>query len=113
MNSMMSAKSLIVFLVVLSSSVINEISACSCVYSHPQEHFCSSDFVATVMFKGEGKEIASSLHVYPIKVQKIFKSTSPDVFTKGLLYTPSQANSCTPTIIHPNKNYLIAGKQTI
>ncbi|XP_012270738.1 tissue inhibitor of metalloproteinase [Orussus abietinus] len=84
-------------LVGLSSLVLpfQEAEACSCVPTHPQTHFCESDFVAVVrvrkFFLINEYEIA-----YQVKVSRIFKATPKAelALKRGLLLTPTLDAMC-------------------
>ncbi|XP_074603153.1 metalloproteinase inhibitor 1-like [Brevipalpus obovatus] len=90
--------------------------ACSCVFSHPQEHFCSADFVALVSIKGlvganrnnQGSDF-DLYNVYKIKLHRLYKTSTPNAFAKGYLFTPSSLNSCSPNLVK-NTAYLITGR---
>ena len=89
--------------------------ACSCVYSHPQEHFCSSDFVVALSIQGDPKLLTTDpngqigLLRYPVKVNKVFKGIDITSVRKGFIYTGSALSSCSPTF-NKNVTYLMTGK---
>lgn len=90
-------------------SFFNDTNACSCIYSHPQEHYCSADFVAVVRVKSRGKGDGTTT-AYHIKVKKEFKMTDKarHALSQGLLWTSSNEAACGVTL-HPTR-YLIAGR---
>ncbi|XP_053200607.1 metalloproteinase inhibitor 3-like [Panonychus citri] len=90
--------------------------ACSCFYSHPQEHFCTSDFVVTLLIQGDPKRLTNGQSdgqtgylKYPVKVNKIFKGIDKTAVRKGFIYTGTELSSCAPTFT-PNVTYLMTGR---
>ncbi|KAG8201111.1 hypothetical protein JTE90_028779 [Oedothorax gibbosus] len=90
-------------------AVISEVELCSCFYSHPQEHYCSSDFVAVIRVKSKSKG-DYGIMAYHIKVKKEFKMTDKarHALSQGLIWTSSHEAACGVTL-KPTR-YLIAGK---
>lgn len=100
----------LIVLIAWSLYFITTSDACSCVYSHPQEHFCSSDFVVTLSIQGDPKQLHQYNYLrYPVKVYKIYKGMDKTSVRKGFIYTGSALSSCSPTLAK-NTTYLMTGK---
>uniref|UniRef100_A0A4Q8K6L6 U48-Liphistoxin-Lth1a_1 n=1 Tax=Liphistius thaleban TaxID=1905330 RepID=A0A4Q8K6L6_9ARAC len=94
----------------LSLSILNnEADACSCMYSHPQEHYCSADFVAVVRVKSHGKGDGTTT-AYHIKIKKEFKMSEKarHALSQGLVWTSAHDSTCGVTL-KPTR-YLITGR---
>lgn len=100
----------LIVLIAWSLYFITTSDACSCVYSHPQEHFCSSDFVVTLSIQGDPKQLHQYNYLrYPVKVYKIYKGMDKTSVRKGFIYTGSALSSCSPTLAK-NTTYLMTGR---
>lgn len=86
----------------------DDVSGCSCMYSHPQEHYCSADFVAVVKVKSKGKGDGTTT-AYHVKVKKEFKVSDKarHALSQGLLWTSSYDSTCGVSL-RPTR-YLISG----
>ncbi|KFM62985.1 Tissue inhibitor of metalloprotease, partial [Stegodyphus mimosarum] len=91
------------------SSEISDVSSCSCMYSHPQEHYCVADFVAVLKVKSRGKG-DGAITAYHIKVKKEFKMTEKArrALSQGLIWTSNHEAACGVSL-HSTR-YLIAGR---
>ncbi|XP_014237294.1 tissue inhibitor of metalloproteinase [Trichogramma pretiosum] len=99
---------LLVCLVVLAR--INDAEGCSCSYTHPQTHFCTSDFVLVVKVK----ERIPLEHetAYRVKINRKFKLSNEShsqSLLEGRLYTASMDSVCG---VHLNvgETYIVSGR---
>ncbi|XP_076369668.1 tissue inhibitor of metalloproteinase-like [Tachypleus tridentatus] len=86
----------------------NVTEGCTCRKLHPQDHFCSDDFVALVKVKGFGKN--DGRHVsYHVKVKKEFKMThkAREALSHGFLWTSPYESSC--GVFLGRSKYVITG----
>lgn len=84
--------------------------ACTCQVTHPQTHFCNSDFVIVgrVQKTVRGKDFYDA---YKVKIRNKYKATAKaEVALKsGRLLTPSQGSLCGVTL-QPRETYVITGR---
>ncbi|XP_076373608.1 metalloproteinase inhibitor 2-like isoform X2 [Tachypleus tridentatus] len=87
----------------------NICEGCSCMESHPQEHFCTSDFVALMKVKGPGKSDYGKNKSYQIRVKKEFKMTDKarQALSHGFIRTYPNSSLCSISL--KSTRYLIAG----
>lgn len=90
---------------------VNVSNACTCLYHHPQSHYCNSDFVALVKVKQRGKS-DGRITSYHIKVKKEFKMNEKTrhALSQGLIWTASDSSLCGINL--KQSRYLIAGRMT-
>ncbi|XP_023240394.1 metalloproteinase inhibitor 3-like isoform X2 [Centruroides sculpturatus] len=89
--------------------IVNVANACSCMYQHPQDHYCDSDFVALVKVKQRGKS-DRTLTSYHIKIKKEFKMSEKarHALSQGLIWTSNLESLCGVNL-RPTR-YLITGR---
>ncbi|XP_067123442.1 tissue inhibitor of metalloproteinase-like isoform X1 [Centruroides vittatus] len=85
--------------------------SCLCMNFHPQEHYCSADFVAAVRVRRMRKSDAD-VHVYQIRTKKIFKANgkAEEALSHGLLWSNSKEAMC-GLRLRPDR-YLVTGRIT-
>ncbi|GFG34319.1 hypothetical protein Cfor_08945 [Coptotermes formosanus] len=96
--------------VLLVAASINMASACSCMMSHPQTHYCQADFVIVARVKKvlEPDELS---RVYKVKIKKDFKMTQKAriVLKEGRLVTSGSSSMC-GVDLRPEETYLVTGR---
>ena len=104
-------KAFICFAIILFVTSARDVDACSCIFSHPQEHYCSADFVALINIRRQGKNLYN-MASYHIKVRKEFKMTTKarKALSLGMLYTTIDESTCGRKF-ETNTKYLITGKK--
>nr|AYC07538.1 metalloproteinase inhibitor [Hemiscorpius lepturus] len=102
----------VVLLALTSFLVYGSSDGCSCMNSHPQEHYCSADFVAVVQVKRARKNTINSVTAYHIRTRRIFKANHKveAALKHGLLWSSSKANSCGLRL--KRRKYLVTGHVT-
>ncbi|OXU20084.1 hypothetical protein TSAR_005955 [Trichomalopsis sarcophagae] len=89
---------------------VDQAEGCSCMYTHPQTHFCSSDFVIVIKVKERipmGQDTA-----YKVKINRKFKLSNEsfnDYLYDGLLYAPSMDSMCS-VHLQVGETYVVAGR---
>uniref|UniRef100_A0A1W7RA53 Tissue inhibitor of metalloproteases n=1 Tax=Hadrurus spadix TaxID=141984 RepID=A0A1W7RA53_9SCOR len=106
------ASGVLVWIVITSflfTLLIGLAKACTCMMQHPQEHYCSADYVALVKIKQRAK-IEKYAAAYHIKIKKEFKMTEKarHALSQGLIWTPIPDSLC--GIQFKSTRYLIAGR---
>ncbi|XP_064486262.1 tissue inhibitor of metalloproteinase-like [Ornithodoros turicata] len=85
--------------------------ACSCYYFHPQEHYCTADFVALVTVNEQrDMDNYTKMQSYYVIVHRLFKANKDSVegLSKGIIWTPANDAVCGITL-KTNRKYLITG----
>jgi len=96
--------------VLLVAASINMASACSCMMSHPQTHYCLADFVIVARVKKVLEPDAMS-RVYKVKIKKDFRMNQKAriLLKEGRLVTAGSSSMC-GVDLRPEETYLITGK---
>ncbi|XP_075142244.1 metalloproteinase inhibitor 4 [Leptodactylus fuscus] len=99
-------------LLVLTLKKLTE--ACTCIFAHPQQHFCNSDIVVRVTVIGEklipAKNSYDSTNQYEVKVVKTLKGYDETPVIK-YLYSATESSLC-GVKLQCKKDYVIGGKGT-
>ncbi|KAI1287394.1 Metalloproteinase inhibitor 3 [Halotydeus destructor] len=105
----MKVLSVVAVLVTLSLTT-SSVDSCSCFVSHPQDHYCSADYVAVINVKRQGK-IQRNMASYFVKVKRVFKMTpeAQKALNIGTVYTGLDEASCGRKF-ELNTRYLITGR---
>ncbi|CAN8006567.1 unnamed protein product [Ixodes pacificus] len=87
--------------------------ACSCMRFHPQEHYCTADFVALVGVtnsKGSGVPNPLAPRSHGIELLRLFRGGPKAMWAlaEGLLWTPGNDGLCGVSL-HENVRYLVTG----
>lgn len=99
----------LLFITIVSLLMYTIAESCLCMNFHPQEHYCSADFVAVVQVKRIRKG-ENNLNIYQIRIKKIFKANhkSETALSHGLLWSNTQEVMCG---LHLNRTrYLVTGR---
>ncbi|CAG9854567.1 unnamed protein product [Phyllotreta striolata] len=97
-----------VFLLTIFCNGIIYSNACSCLPQHPQETFCSSDFVILARVKRE--RIVNDMRVYKLRIRKEFKISEKGTLAlkSGKISTSSDDGMCGVSLV-PGKLYVLSG----
>ncbi|KAH1009721.1 hypothetical protein HUJ04_002035 [Dendroctonus ponderosae] len=70
--------------------------ACSCMISHPQDHYCRSDFVILARVKKEQITVSTGSIVYKVRVRKEFKISEKGLVAlkSGKIHTSIYGSMC-------------------
>lgn len=84
--------------------------ACSCHKRHPQEHFCSADFVVLAQVKRIVTDRSEWSRAYKVRIKKEFKVTAKGrvALSYGRILTPAHASTC-GIRLKPGRRYLLTG----
>ncbi|WAR25042.1 TIMP3-like protein [Mya arenaria] len=96
---------------------VTSVLACSCGYSHPQDTFCSVDFVFLGWLRSNVKETepnGSMTKKYEVTIRKVFKARPNDFgfnenMTVGILYTASHDSLCGVEFLEKRVKFLFTG----
>ncbi|XP_015586692.1 tissue inhibitor of metalloproteinase [Cephus cinctus] len=97
-------------LLALSTLPVIKVEACSCVLTHPQTHFCDSDYVAVVRVK-KFFPINEDEVAYRVKVNRVFK-TNPKAdmaMKQNILWTSSISSMC-GVYLNLGETYVISAR---
>ncbi|XP_046442150.1 tissue inhibitor of metalloproteinase-like [Daphnia pulex] len=83
---------------------------CSCSKRHPQEHYCSADFVVLAHVKRIVHDRSEWSRAYKVRIKKEFKVTESgrQALSYGRILTPSHDASC-GIRLKPGRRYLLTG----
>ncbi|CAH1788246.1 unnamed protein product [Owenia fusiformis] len=99
--------------IVLSSFCISIVQSCSCLWSHPQEEYCTADFAikAKVLSHRETNpiDINRGYLVFTVNVSVDYKGLGWKGKTKEIYTGPNEA-LCGLTSLAKNKEYILTGK---
>lgn len=82
--------------------------SCSCMQSHPQEHFCNSDFV--ILARVRRQRILNNTMIYKVHVRKYYKMSEKayTALKSGRLITSAFDAMC-GVVLEKGKLYVISG----
>ncbi|XP_050304635.1 tissue inhibitor of metalloproteinase [Anthonomus grandis grandis] len=105
----MKAKFLTISLALLLGS-ISVCNACSCMRTHPQEHYCRSDFVILARVKKVQTIDTTGTNVYKVRVRREFKISEKGLVAlkSGRIHTPSSDSMCGANL-NIGELYVISG----
>ncbi|KAJ8920166.1 hypothetical protein NQ315_011827 [Exocentrus adspersus] len=90
-------------------SILVYTDACSCMLSHPQQHYCNSDFVILARVKRE--RIHADSRIYKVRVRREYKISEKGTLAlkSGRLITAVWDSMC-GTRLQPGKLYVLSGR---
>lgn len=96
--------------VLLVAASINMASACTCMMSHPQKHYCQADFVIVARVKKVLQPDAMS-RVYKVNIKKEFKMTQKAriLLKERRLVTAGSSSMC-GVDVRLEETYLMTGR---
>jgi len=96
-----------VSLLILSTAGVD---GCSCIKRHPQEHYCTADFVVLAHVKRIVQSNAKYNLAYKVRIKKEFKVTEQGraALAYGRILTPSHDASC-GIRLKPGRRYVLSG----
>ncbi|XP_018563421.1 tissue inhibitor of metalloproteinase [Anoplophora glabripennis] len=99
----------IVLTLVFLCGVLVYTEACTCMPTHPQEHYCNSNFVILARVKRE--RIHNQTRFYKVRVRKQYKITEKGevALKSGRIITPLYDSMC-GVELQPGKLYVLSGR---
>lgn len=85
--------------------------ACSCMFQHPQSHYCNSDFVILARVKKVQRVPSTYSNIYKVRIRKEFKISEKGLVAlkSGRLHTSMYDSMC-GAYLEVGKIYVIAGR---
>ncbi|KAK2724393.1 metalloproteinase inhibitor 3-like [Artemia franciscana] len=97
--------------IIFISAIVDFVSGCTCSRMHPQEYFCTADFVIVADIHRFSMDKSNYTRIYKVKIRKEYKASSKarEALSHGRLLSPATESMCGLNL-EPGKRYLLAGR---